>query len=152
MYEALSVWPPSGHWRPLASPRCAPWWRSWPGWALTDPRCAPEWWWSWRTAAELSGWSERKSMHTLNHRIAAHEAARTGYKGSGSHLDWHGVCGAVKPRPQRIFDSINTFISITRHLNICPRDKANITLNTHEHNAWHIKGRTKYLFVLWTLY
>lgn len=62
----------------------------------------------------------------------AHEAARTGYKGSGSHLDWHGLRGAVKPRPQRVFDSINAFISITRHLNVCPGDKANITLNTHE--------------------
>lgn len=43
-------------------------------------------------------------------------------KGGTAHLDRHGLCGAVKSRPQSVFNSINAFISITRHLNVCKRE------------------------------
>lgn len=34
------------------------------------------------------------------------------------YLDWHGICGAVQSSPQRLFNSVNALISVTRHLNV----------------------------------
>lgn len=62
-----------------------------------------------------------KLIHLSMHRsqIYIHLLSCSGlWTLKSSYLDWHGLCGAVQSSPQRIFNSVNALVSVTRHLNV----------------------------------
>lgn len=66
--------------------------------------------------ANMDGWSNHQDMLVCTEELPLPERVKLA---ASTHLDRHGLCGAVQPGPQGIFYSINTLIAIASHLNVC---------------------------------